>query len=36
LQKLEGDPAADELRRILAKSTTEGLLYAHDKIAGLR
>lgn len=36
LQKLEGDSDADELRRLLAKSATEGLLYSHDKIAHLR
>ena len=36
LQKLEGDADADELRRILAKPGTEGLLYSHDKIAQLR
>ena len=36
LQKLEGDADADELRQILARPGTEGLLYAHDKIAQLR
>jgi hypothetical protein len=36
LQKLEGDSDADELRSILARPTTEGLLYTHDKIAQLR
>lgn len=36
LQKLEGDSDADELRRLLDKPATEGLLYSHDKIAGLR
>ena len=36
LQKLEGDADADELRQILAKPATEGLLYAHDKISQLR
>jgi hypothetical protein len=33
LQKLEGDADADELRQILAKPSTEGLLYSHDKVS---
>ena len=36
LEKLQGDPDGDELRRLLAKPATEGLLYSHDKIAALR
>ena len=36
LQKLQGDSDAQELRRLLGKAATEGLLYSHDKIASLR